>query len=67
MFLVGRSLPELVVHGKKIDRTWLNVGLGLVGVNTGVLVYLAVWLPRVKGDHRPWEVGTSPLTPPSLA
>jgi len=51
------DLPIAVLYDPRIYRTWLNIGIVLIGANLGIASYLIVylsWIKKLNSDE--WDV-----------
>ncbi|KAK9914884.1 hypothetical protein WJX75_001876 [Coccomyxa subellipsoidea] len=56
------NLPGLLLHDRRIRRTSLLIGIGLLVINFVFNVYLRVWLQWLKGKEDWWKA--APIATP---
>jgi hypothetical protein len=51
-------LPQVILSGERVVKPLLYMSFILLGLNTVLLLYLTIYLPRIKGitDSSAWDV-----------
>ena len=62
------NTPSVFLHDERVIRPLLRAALVLIGINTALVLYLAIYLPKIKGiqDSSAWDV-YCPRVVPSMA
>mmetsp|Transcript_33749 Transcript_33749/g.99429 ORF Transcript_33749/g.99429 Transcript_33749/m.99429 type:complete len:186 (+) Transcript_33749:46-603(+) len=62
------NTPSVFLYDKRVIRPLLHAALVLIGINTVLVIYLAIYLPKIKGiqDSSAWDV-YCPRVVPSMA
>ena len=52
------NTPSVFLHDERVIRPLLRAALVLIGINTALVLYLAIYLPKIKGiqDSSAWDV-----------
>lgn len=59
------ELPRVLLTDQTIHRRLLNIAVILISINIVLMVYLGVYLPKIKGIHDPaaWEIWCPKVIP----